>query len=301
MSRLAFALTLALAWSVPATAQYTISNGTFSSGFTSASGGSYSLKATVGQPIVGEVSGGSYVLCQGFWCSAGAAEAVQLALSVMLGGAYDSGADAMRTALLDGGVLPSTQPYGDAAYAGTPRAYAGSEAVTTLPPDAVDWVVLEVRSSPAATDSVTSVAALVLTDGTVVGPSGTAAPGVPGLAPGNYYVVVRHRNHVPAMTASAIALGDGSVAYDLTAPGAAYGTEGRLELRAGLWGLWPADGAPDGLVTAPDFNLYSSKTSAGATGYDDADYTLDGLVTAPDFNVFSSATAAGASSSVPEN
>ncbi|NNF57597.1 MAG: hypothetical protein HKN04_05085, partial [Rhodothermaceae bacterium] len=62
--------------------------------------------------------------------------------------------------------------------------------------------------------------------------------------------------------------------------------------------LWGADGNGDGLVTAPDFNLYSAATAAGASGYEVADYNLDALVSAPDFNLYSPNTAAGPTSGV---
>ena len=50
-----------------AAAQYAIDQQVIGSGGTDASGGSYELKGTVGQPLIGETSGGSYENGIGFW------------------------------------------------------------------------------------------------------------------------------------------------------------------------------------------------------------------------------------------
>ena len=56
---------------VPASGQYQISSSVIGSGGGSASGGSYSLLGTVGQPAIGVVSGESYVNEIGFWYQPG--------------------------------------------------------------------------------------------------------------------------------------------------------------------------------------------------------------------------------------
>lgn len=284
---------LALLGAGPAAAQLQLTRVVIGGGAVDASGGTYTLRGTIGQPAVGTVSGGTYDLCQGFWCGAGTVD-LELTLTVLLQGAYDATGDTMRTTLADGGAVPLAQPYGDAAYAGTPLAYAGPEAVASLPAGAVDWVLVELRSTATPADSVTTAAALVMQDG-------TASVAFPGLAAGSYFVVARHRNHLAAISAAAVSVTSGGGALDLTAPGAAGGSAGVVEVEPGVWALWAADGSADGLVTAPDFNVYSTATSAGASGYETADYTLDGIVTAPDFNAYGANAAAGAASAVSEN
>ena len=64
-------LAAALALAVPASGQYQISSSVVGSGGTSASGGSYSLLGTVGQPAIGVTSGGSYLNQIGFWYQPG--------------------------------------------------------------------------------------------------------------------------------------------------------------------------------------------------------------------------------------
>ncbi|MBD3349168.1 MAG: T9SS type A sorting domain-containing protein [Candidatus Eisenbacteria bacterium] len=52
---------------LPVAAQYQIDQQVLGSGGTDASGGSYEMKGTVGQPLIGEASGGSYANEMGFW------------------------------------------------------------------------------------------------------------------------------------------------------------------------------------------------------------------------------------------
>lgn len=56
---------------VPAGAQYQITSSVIGSGACSASGGSYSMQGTVGQPATGVATGGSYINEIGFWYQPG--------------------------------------------------------------------------------------------------------------------------------------------------------------------------------------------------------------------------------------
>jgi len=67
-----FALAAALlVVTAPAAAQYRIDESVIGSGATNASGGSYQLLGTVGQPTIGVASGGSYINEIGFWYTPG--------------------------------------------------------------------------------------------------------------------------------------------------------------------------------------------------------------------------------------
>jgi hypothetical protein len=64
-------IVLLLCIAVSASGQYQISSSVVGSGGTSASGGSYQLLGTVGQPAIGVASGGSYLNEIGFWYQPG--------------------------------------------------------------------------------------------------------------------------------------------------------------------------------------------------------------------------------------
>jgi hypothetical protein len=115
-------------------------------------------------------------------------------------------------------------------------------------------------------------------------------------------VVIDHRNHVSAMSASAIASASSTVTHNFTdALAKAYtgGGTAMKSLGGGNFGLFAGDGTADGFVTAPDFNLWNSATTSGATGYQISDYNLESNVTAPDFNLWNANTTSGAASQVP--
>lgn len=274
MPRLLCTALLALALAAPASAQLTLTRATFSSGATTATGGTLQLRATIGQPVVGTASGGPLTLCQGFWCTqatSGPSGGLQ-SVTVLLQGPYDAVTATMRTDL----TLPASQPYADPVYDGTPLDYDGTESNAAPPASAVDWVLVQLRTSPAAADAVATVAALLLADGTVVDASGSGPPTFGSLPAGPYHVVVLHRNHLAAMTAVPVA----SVA-DLSGADAAYGTQGTVALGGGAFGLWAGDGDGNGSVLAPDRQSVWLP-QVGQAGYLRGDFNLDGSVLADD-------------------
>ena len=296
MIRLLSALLLSAILLAPtADAQYTLTRSVIASGATDASGGSYTLRGTIGQPAVGMSSGGSYTLCTGFWCGELDPGALEATLTALLQGGWTG--SAMRTTLVGAAAFPTSQPYNTA-----PWNYAGTESNATPPSSTTDWMLVQLRTGTASATAVASVAALVLEDGSIVDASGSGPVQI-AVAPGSYYVVLYHRNHVPVISASTIDFNSGAASYDFTAAaGQALGTDPMAGLGVGdtaPFALWGGDGNADEQVTSPDFNLYSSATASGATGYEMADYNLDAQVTSPDFNIYSASTAAGANSGVP--
>ncbi len=232
---------------------------------------------------------------------ADAAQAPALSVKVFLQGPYSSGT--MSTALNENGSLPLSQPYSDPSFDGTPLDYHGTETVASLGADVVDWVILELRSGTSGTTTVGQQAALLTSDGTIVGTDGSSPIEWSGLSDGDYYVVVRHRNHLAAMSSSAMTFtADLATSLDFTTSLThAFGTSPMVALTGGGYGLWSSDSNADGQVTAPDFNAYFSATSAGTTGYVMTDFNMDAQVTAPDFNLYFANTTAGATSKVPED
>ena len=219
-----------------------------------------------------------------------------VALTVLLEGAYDTGTGLMRTDL--SADLPLTDP-----YLGTTTVPADYFTTDATGQRIVDWVLVEIRTGDPMTGQtvVQQTPALLRDDGAVLSGTSGGTVGFAGLSAGSYDVVVRHRNHLAAMTLAAQSLTPGmTMAYDFTtALSQAYGTAPMTLASDGAAVLWAGDGNGDGQITAPDFNAYSAATASGATGYELADYTMDGQVTAPDFNRYSASTAVGATSGVP--
>jgi hypothetical protein len=219
---------------------------------------------------------------------------VTVSLKALLEGPYVSAADTMRTDLRTAAVLPLAQPYNTA-----PWNYAGSESVAGIPAGVVDWVLVSLRTGTAAGTSVDTVAAFLRKDGMVVGLDGTSPVSLPGVSAGNYYVVVRHRNHLAIMSASAIPLSAGSALYDFTTGTSQYFGGEAKALAGGRFAMFAGDANGDGFVTGSDFNVFNPQFTSGASGYRVPDWNLDRFVTGTDFNLFNPNFTSGKQTRVP--
>ncbi|MFK7973103.1 MAG: SdrD B-like domain-containing protein, partial [Bacteroidia bacterium] len=123
-----------------------------------------------------------------------------IATQVILQGPYSGSGDTMATALNQQGVLPLHQPYNV-----HPWNYQGTESVTAIPNDSiVDWVLVEMRHPLNQGLVLSRMAAFVNEDGEVVGLNGTTLLDASNLPAGtdSFNLVIQHRNHVRAMTAT---------------------------------------------------------------------------------------------------
>ncbi|MBL0045789.1 MAG: hypothetical protein IPP33_15755 [Flavobacteriales bacterium] len=109
-----------------------------------------------------------------------------------------------------------------------------------------DWVVVELRNATTPSQVLYSKAALIQRDGDVIDTDGDAYVSTP-LAAGNYYVALRHRNHLGVMTSTSRALAMTPITVDFrSAATGCYGTTPRAQVGS-VYCLWGGDG----MVTAP--------------------------------------------------
>jgi hypothetical protein len=128
--------------------------------------------------------------------------------------------------------------------------------------------------------------ALLQRDGDVVAADGTSAIHF-NLPAGNYFVAVRHRNHLGCMTAAAVALTGAPATIDFGLPGTAtYGTDAR-QSKDGRMMLWSGDVTHNGNIgyTGTDNDRDPVLQAIGGTTptntsavYNAADVNLDGVV-----------------------
>ena len=119
-------------------------------------------------------------------------------LKVYLEGPY-SGGGAMTTTLNTNNLIPLNS---NSAYSTSTYGYTAS-VVTSIPnSDIVDWVLVELRTGTASGTKVATRAAFLKSDGTIVDVDGKSPVHFPALFDANYYVVVRHRNHLAIMSAN---------------------------------------------------------------------------------------------------
>jgi len=196
-----------------------------------------------------------------------------------LEGPYDATGDSMYTALNENEYLPLSQPFDSSTWS-----YSGTENVSIVPSDIVDWILLELRTGSLASTIQSRRAAFLRSDGLVVDLDGTSEIHFDNVKDGNYYVVIHHRNHLSVMTTSSISLTSGSsTEYDFTtALSQYYGGEAKL-LASGVYGIYSGDSNQDGNVTVSDNNLVMDNRND--QGYEDGDSNIDGNVTVSDNNM----------------
>ncbi len=208
----------------------------------------------------------------------------RVATRIFLEGAYRSASGTMSTALLQQDRLPLTQP-----YQGAPFNYDGDEAVNAVPAGVVDWVLLELRSELPDFTLVAQRAAFVTAQGNVVDLDGSSAVSFENLPGGTYYLVVRHRNHLAVMSATALNFQPGAtVNYDFTdAMGRAYseGADPMKELAPGVYGLIAGDGDASGVVDVLDReNVWLPQNGTAYSYQKYGDFNLDGGIDALELN-----------------
>lgn len=204
---------------------------------------------------------------------------------VWLEGAYNIGTHQMNTSLKTANVLPIAQPYFN-----IPWNYTGTEAVANanaIPVNIVDWVLVELRSATSPTTIVARRAAWLRNDGVIVDIEGTEGVKFYGLSPtgGNYYLAVRHRNHLAVASVTPVALPN-AVAYDFNTPANVYGGVNQLSrLEPNVYALSSGDVNANGVINYTDYNLSIAQQS-GSFQYAKGDCNLNGTVSTSDFNYF---------------
>jgi peptidoglycan/xylan/chitin deacetylase (PgdA/CDA1 family) len=203
-----------------------------------------------------------------------------LNLKVFLEGPY-SGSGLMSTTLNTNNLIPLSS---NKAYPAAVYGYYTVSNLTSIPSsDIVDWVLVELRTGTGSETTIERQVAFLKRDGTIVDTDGSSPVAFTGLSEGDYYVVVRHRNHLAIMTSSAIRLSSNSALYDFTTfQSQAYttSTDPMIDLGGGVFGMFSGDTNDSGIITAADkstvnsFNLNS--------GYYNADTNFSGIVTAAD-------------------
>ena len=121
-------------------------------------------------------------------------------------------------------------------------------------------------------------AAFLKSDGTIVDTTGSSPVLFNGLSEGNYYIVIRHRNHLAVMSKNSVSLSGSSSLYDFTtAQEQAYGTNPMKALSGGGFGMIAGDANGDGFISASDKNI-SWFPQNGLIGYLSGDFNLDTFV-----------------------
>lgn len=196
----------------------------------------------------------------------------------------------MRDDLRVANLIPTTSPYSDGAT-------TFAEIFGTTGPEAIiDWVWVELRDATDNTVVVTGQSALLQRDGTITDVNG--APELEfNIDSKDYYIAVKHRNHLGIMTKNLFALSELATSFDFTNANnqITYGTNAQTTfgIDPNTVGMWSGNANKDIFVqysgTFPDTPsiLSTVLNDAGnflnfptftVSGYDSNDVNMDGSI-----------------------
>ena len=214
---------------------------------------------------------------------------VLTAAKVFLQCGYDVAGDSMSTFLNDSGLIPLSSPFTEA-----PRT------VSYIPENIVDWVLVMLRTSEGVI--VAQQSFLLGKDGIIVEPDGsTASLGIPLVNTGNYYIIVKARNHSAVMSVGLLNLKkDSSSLWNFTiSADASFGSGSTKEMETDVWAVWAGDVNRDGEITTEDYTLWYNSARTGESGFLDTDINMDGQVTTSDYTIWYNNARIGAGSKIP--
>ena len=196
---------------------------------------------------------------------------LQVKLKVFLQGPYDATGDSMSTALNES--IPKTSPYTE-----------DERTVSSIPADIIDWVLVELRSTVDGS-AVVSRSAFLHKDGRIVADDGTTLYIEMSTSAGDYFIVIKHRNHLAVESDEAHTLSSGSsTLYDFTVDESTaydkyYGGDASL-LESSVYGMYAGDSNQSGIITNSDKDGIISDLNKA--GYYEADTNCSGIITNSD-------------------
>jgi hypothetical protein len=224
-------------------------------------------------------------------------------VTAYLRGAWNNPSGVMRTLLNSNGLLPLSQPYTAAPYN-----YAGMESVVSIPnANIVDWVLVELRKPTSGlpehaipSSVIGRKAAFLLNNGTILDLDGVTplSISISKQGAGNF-IVVRHRNHLSAMSVARASNISGDFTNNFAVLNNVYqkptATSDAVILLStsgagsSLYGLWQGDVGANGIVTTQDLTPINIAIGGPATGntnvYSNRDVNLDRNVSIADYSL----------------
>ncbi len=200
---------------------------------------------------------------------------LKLGVKIWLQGFYRAD-DFMSTSLNDATLIPLTSPYAD------------KRTVDHIPAQTVDWVYVQL-STPATGEIEAEKSFFIRRDGVITEIDGnTTELTMPSFHEGNYNVMVKHRNHLSATSATPIFLESASTCYyDFTIGQTQYRyPESAINIALNKWGVKSGDIDQDTYITTTDYLLWHNERVLAPTGYLTTDLDGNGLLDQQDFEIW---------------
>ncbi|TCI93611.1 hypothetical protein [Tenacibaculum sp. M341] len=210
---------------------------------------------------------------------------IQLALKVYLQGAYinpNSGEDSlMRDDLrVVGGTFGKTSPYSDDATI-SDAIQLGDAGADSM----VDWVWVELRDADNPSTIIAGKSGVLQRDGEIVEPTDDrVTPLLFDVTSDDYYIVIKHRNHLSVMTSSTVSLSTTTINVDLTTDSTTVSgeTNALADMGSGIYAMISGDFDENGQIQNIDTNAIIQLL--GVSGYNKADLDMNGQVQNADIN-----------------
>lgn len=174
-------------------------------------------------------------------------ESVTLSLKAFLSGPFDG--TLMNDDLRQQGLVPISEPY---TALGFTHVNGGGESTSinmlsaSGPNAIVDWVFIELRDAFDNSQVLATSSALIQRDGDIVDTEGNSSLSIDA-PPGDYYVVLKHRNHLGVMSAAPVSFSTGAGSLDMTIAGVLFGIQPVQQLGL-IHALWSGDVNADGSI-----------------------------------------------------
>lgn len=145
----------------------------------------------------------------------------------------------------------------------------------------VDWIIVELRSSETKVEY--SKAGLLTQNAIVLNSNGNYFS-FSNITSGQYFIVIRHRNHLDIMSSLKVEVqNEVALNYDFTTSQAmAFGANALADLGNGKYGMFSGDADADGLVNNLDFGMVAN--GIPNKGYSNNDLDMNGTVNVLDYN-----------------
>lgn len=213
-----------------------------------------------------------------------------LNINVILEGPFD-GVSLMNDDIRTLTSFPLTEPYSGLGFSlpgeGGGESIVGSVLTVTGSNAIVDWIVVEIRDKTNSSSVVNSRVGLLQRDGDIVDLDGTSALQM-SVPDDDYFIAVRHRNHLGVMTAATVSVSTTSAAsVDFSSMGTAtFGTDAQKNV-SGTMVMFTGNVIPDNVLKYTGASndrdpilvkIGGSVPTATAIDYAVEDVNLDGIV-----------------------
>ncbi|MDP4115491.1 MAG: cohesin domain-containing protein [Bacteroidota bacterium] len=227
-----------------------------------------------------KMPGGAQIPFTSLTCNISINIPILVSAKVLLQGCYNLTSSNMNNILNSNYLIPLNQP-----FSGPPWNYSGTESVTTsffkIHRNIVDWILVELRTGLSGSTLAARKALFLLQDGTIINLDGESSAKF-NIPSGNYYLVIKHRNHLGIMSSSPIPLTITASSWDFsTSVLKAYGNNSMVALASNVFGMISGDGNADNFIDISDY--IGIDNSMFQSGYLRSDINMDGFIDISDY------------------